>query len=209
MTLQRTGGSEFNFVAEFFIDWRLVSDYHTTSAKWRAAFCWLIPGHGCLLLGPLYSAFACHARQNNDEQYSSMRVGLTDHELVVHTGRHGSGCGCQCEEIGAKTLVVPFEQITDVRVEMPAGGCMPPNVVAKVIVATASQRLSSVMTIEGLLDSHHFRTALLSARAGEALPPFPSSDAGKMYQFNSLPRAVEVATELAAVALLAGAQTPM
>jgi hypothetical protein len=168
-------------VAEWFFDAELITEFYATKAKRVAMFAWLFPIHGCLFIGPVACANACTARQNNWERSSSMRVGLTQDELIFQVGRFGGLCRCQCQQTGAVSTIVPLKRITDIRVVLPAGGCCPPNVLTKVHVQTAGQGGPSEIQLEGLFDADHFRRSLLAWRAGETIPQPKSSQAAKIY----------------------------
>jgi hypothetical protein len=168
-------------VAEWFFDAELITEFYATRASRFAIMAWLIPFHGCLFIGPVACAGACTARKNNWERSSSMRVGLTQDELVFQVGRFGGLCRCKCQETGAVSTIVPLKRITDIRVELPAGGCCPPNVLTKVHVQTAGQGGPSEIQLEGLFDADHFRRSLLAWRAGESIPQPKSSQSAKIY----------------------------
>lgn len=168
-------------VAEWFFDAELITEFYSTRAKRAAMFAWLVPIHGCLFIGPIACANACTARKNTWERSSSMRVGLTQDELVFQVGRFGGLCRCRCQETGAVSTIVPLKRITDIRVVLPAGGCCPPNVLTMVHVQTAGQGGPSEIQLEGLVDADHFRRSILAWRAGESIPQPKASNIAKIY----------------------------
>jgi len=78
------------------------------------------------------------------------------------------------------------QRIQDVRIDYPAGGCCPPNVLTTVHVQTAGAGSATAeVVLTGLLDPDHFRRALLAWRAGEALPVPKDDKAAKLYEAGS------------------------
>ncbi len=69
------------------------------------------------------------------------------------------------------------------RIDYPAGGCCPPNVLTTVHVQTAGAgAIAAEVVLTGLLDPDHFRRTLLAWRAGEALPVPKDDKAAKLYE---------------------------
>lgn len=159
-------------LAEFFFDVDKIVGFNVTRSKWMACFMSFIPIYGCVAFGPIFCANACTIRKNMTEKAGSMRVGITPEEMIFMTGSFGGLCRCNCQRTGARSVIVPLNRITDIVIEMPAGGCLPPNVLTKCHVQTAGQGAlgSSEILLEGLVDADHFRRTILALRHGDPLP---------------------------------------
>jgi hypothetical protein len=143
-----------------------------------------VPIYG-LALVPSFLAHACTVRRNQLERTRSLRIGLTKDELIFFQGQYGGLCRCKCQQNGAKSTIVPLNRVTDVVINLPAGGCCPPNVISTVEVQTAGQGSalsSSEIKLEGLFDPDHFRRVLLALRHGDQLPEPADPRSARIYR---------------------------
>jgi hypothetical protein len=174
-------------LAEFFFDVDLIVGFMATRAKFTlglSCLACIVPIYG-LALVPSFLANACTVRRNQLERTRSLRIGLTKDELIFFQGQYGGLCRCRCQQNGAKSTIVPLNRVTDVVINLPAGGCCPPNVISTVEVQTAGQGSalsSSEIKLEGLFDPDHFRRVLLALRHGDALPEPADPRSARIYR---------------------------
>lgn len=170
-------------LAEFFFDVNLIVNFYTQRTRCVALSVALIPFYS-ILLAPILCASACTVRKNQQERAGSMRVGLTNDELIFMVGTYGGLCRCRCQQNGGHSTLVPLDRVTDIVIKLPAGGCCPPNVLSTVHVQTAGQGAlgSSEIKLEGLVDPDHFRRTILALRHGDPLPEPRDPKAARLYR---------------------------
>lgn len=71
------------------------------------------------------------------------------------------GCRCDCQDQAEVTKTVHLENITDVKVAQPAGGCIPKNVLSTLSIETAGGSGIPEIVAVGLYDAEFVRRVRL------------------------------------------------
>jgi hypothetical protein len=112
--------------------------------------------------------------QNIRDRANAIRIGVTETHLIYCREKVKTCWRLSCCDEGKIVREIPLEQITDVIVTEPAGGCCPPNILYKVSIETPGQGGFSQpdVKIDGLTkdDAYKLRALVMKRKSTRKAP---------------------------------------
>jgi hypothetical protein len=123
----------------------------------------------------------CFARKRAQWDVYSQHLCITRDGVDFVRDKRKTGFGWSCTDAGKTTQTVPFDKITNVDIEEPAGGCCIRKTLTSVKLTSSSSGTNSPpLVIHGLKEPYKFKSLLLEAKRSNATAFMASATPAQM-----------------------------